>query len=239
MSLRSTLVVRPYDPRRRLLILAVVLILIVLGGWQLVKYGESRSGLDFTELREQNRELLNRVRSLEEENRELRHQVAYMARSDQIHQQAEQDLRRQMSRMQHEIHELRSEVGFYRGIVSPGEGSSGLQVQKLELRRAGAANSYYYRLVLIQALRHEQTVSGTTTLVAHGERGGDPVTLTLSELSHEGRSRHEFSFRYFQDFDGMIVFPEGFVPDRLEVSVNPRGRQSAISREFRWSALTG
>ena len=238
MSLKSTLVVRPYDPRRRLVLLAVALLLAVLGGWQLVKYGESRSGLDFTDLREQNRELLSRVRTLEKENRELRHQVAYMSRSDQIHQQAEQELRRQMGRLQEEIHELRSEVGFYRGIVSPGDSSAGLQVRELELRRAGAANSYYYRLVLIQALRHEQTVSGTATLLAHGERGGEPVTLTLAELTPGELGRHEFSFRYFQDFDGMIVFPEGFVPDRLEVSVNPRGRQSGISREFRWSTLT-
>jgi len=238
VSLRSTLVVRPYDPRRRLVVLAVVLAVVLVGGWQLVEYGERRSGLDFVDLREQNRELVSRVRALEEENRELRHQVAYMARSEQIHEQAEQELRRQMGRLQDEIHELRSEVGFYRGIVSPGDASSGLQVRELELRRAGAANSYYYRLVLIQALRHEQTVSGSVTLLAHGERGGEPVTLELSDLSHEQRSGHEFSFRYFQDFDGMIVFPEGFVPDRLEVSVNPRGRQSGISREFRWSALT-
>lgn len=239
MSLKSTLVVRPYDPRRRLLVLGVILVLAGLGAWQLVKYGESRAGLEVTDLRARNSELLERVGTLEEENRELRHRVTYMARSEEINRQAEQELREQMAQLQDEIHELRSEVAFYRGIVSPGEASSGLQVRKLELRRAGAANSYYYRLVLIQALHHEQTVSGTATLVAHGERGGEPQTLPLAELSHEGHAGHEFSFRYFQDFDGMIVFPEGFVPDRLEVTANPRGRQSAIKREFRWSALTG
>ena len=48
-------------------------------------------------------------------------------------------------------------MAFYRGIVSPEQSSAGVRVYELQLRPGSEADLYQYDLVLIQAMRHDNS----------------------------------------------------------------------------------
>ena len=63
---------------------------------------------------------------------------------------------------------------------------------------------------------------------------------TFDVLSDEGESAQlGFNFRYFQDFERELVLPDGFIPRRIMVEVNPKGRAAkVIKQSFEWSVQT-
>jgi hypothetical protein len=49
-----------------------------------------------------------------------------------------------------------------------------------------------------------------------------------------------YSFRYFQDFDRLLVLPDGFTPERITVEVRSRTRSiSSIEESFAWVTSQG
>ncbi|MCK7498116.1 MAG: hypothetical protein MZW92_51000 [Comamonadaceae bacterium] len=80
-----------------------------------------------------------------------------------------------------EINKLREELSFYRNIISPSNKVGGLQVERLNVERAGnpADNSYRYKLVLIQSLKHESTIYGRLRLQVNGAQDGKDATLVF------------------------------------------------------------
>ncbi|MBT8098819.1 MAG: hypothetical protein KJO82_03670, partial [Gammaproteobacteria bacterium] len=49
-----------------------------------------------------------------------------------------------------------------------------------------------------------------------------------------------FSFRYFQDFDRVVVLPDGFSPETVTVEVESRTRSiSSIEESFSWMSSQG
>ena len=139
--------------------------------------------------------------------------------------------------MQAKIQEQRDAIAFYRGIVSPSDGNSGLRVQDLKLTRGKAEHEFNLRLVLVQAMKHDRKVSGDVSLSVVGSQNGVETTFELAQLLvDESDSAWPFSFRYFQDFDRRIVLPDGFTPERIDVAVRSRTRSiSSIEESFVWA----
>jgi hypothetical protein len=134
----------------------------------------------------------------------------------------------------------REELAFYRGIVAPADGSSGLKIQELSVTAGPASSEYRLRLVLVMAsARHDRSVSGSVSLALEGAHDGNPVSYSLEELVGDSDAAIGFSFRYFQDFERELTLPAGFVPDRIMVEVNPKGRSAKVIRQaFEWSVQT-
>ena len=48
----------------------------------------------------------------------------------------------------------------------------------------------------------------------------------------------KFRYRYFQDFKGEVVLPEGFTPDQIQVVAQSVGSSAArIEKTYNWSDL--
>jgi len=234
------LVVRPHHPRRRA---ALALLAVLAGGgagFGLWSWGHVQAGYDLSSLREHNHRLRSALESRRAEVARLQQQVADLRQARKVDRQSGTDLRHTVEQLQDKILELRQEVSFYRGIVSPSDAQAGLSIEELRLHKAGGPHQYYYRLVLIQALKHERRVSGEVRVTAYGERDGQAVSLPLGRFEDGHKDSLHFSFRYFQELDGMFVFPGGFVPARLEVRVRPRGRGGKeVDRSYDWATLFG
>ena len=129
-------------------------------------------------------------------------------------------------------------IGFYRGIVSPSDGNSGLRVQDLKLTRGKAEREFNVRLVLVQAMKHDRKVSGDVSLSVEGVQDGVETSYDLTQLIADAADRAwPFSFRYFQNFDRQLVLPDGFMPERIKVKVRSRTRSiSSIEESFAWVA---
>lgn len=222
-----------------------VLLLIGLGvatyRWALLSAGGDwrRARAEQKTLSEARESLSSRVKVLEAKNRALREQVAFLEQSRAIDEQACKDVRESLVDMQASLTEAREQVAFYRGIVSPEDAKAGVRVQAMTLRQLQPDNVYSYKLVLIQAMRHDRAVSGSVAMLLQGLLDGTPTELAWSTLEigddvQRGRAT-PYNFKYFQELTGQIALPGDFVPTRLTVTLNPKRRGAkAVTRQYEW-----
>ena len=233
---RHRMVVRPHRPMRNGIVytLLAVLALATIGG--AFEFGRLRAGFDAAEADRESERSKDELATLERQNRELRERVALLERSSEIDREAREQVQGNLSSMQDEVLELREELAFYRGIVSPEDAQAGLRIQSFQVSPGPADGLFHYRLVLIQAIKHDRRASGRVDVTIHGVRDGQPVSLPLQELVTGGKDEFNYSFKYFQNFDGDLRLPSGFTPARVDIAVLPGGRATdAIRRALEWT----
>lgn len=234
---KSKLVVKPHRPRRTRVVRGVLLVAALLSGFVLFEYGQYRGGYNQLAADQQADTLNTRIASLNAENNRLRQRIAVLETSLQVDHEAYQQVEDTLAELQGEIQAQREELAFYRGIVSPPDGATGLQIRGVELTQGPRSDLYRLRLVLIQASRHDRRVSGVVSLSVDGAKNGTPVSYELADLVPNESEPISFSFRYFQDLEQDLVLPDGFVPDRVNIELNPRGRRAqVVRRSFDWTA---
>lgn len=229
----NRLVVRQHDPRRMLAIAAVA----GLCAWGLFEYGRFKAEHDYGTAVSEAETLQDEAEQLNARIAGLREQNAIHERSLQIERQAFKELETTVAGLQGEISELKSELAFYRGIVAPEETAEGLRIQDFSVAPNGVERGFRYKLVLTQVLKNDTVVRGTAKVSVEGTYNGKLRVFDFGELASEGSSSLNFRFRYFQNFEGDLVLPEGFNPARVLVKVDPRGRRyRTLDKVYDWPA---
>jgi hypothetical protein len=180
-----------------------------------------------------------RLRSAESEIATLRAQAeelsqrnATLTRSDQISRQANLDLQDTLSQRDEEIAGLRADAAFYDRLVGPTAKREGLNAYSAEFVNAGG-NAWKYRIVLTQTLNRGAISAGQMRLSVEGTQNGKHVALGWTQLQTQlNASGQPYSFRYFQQMQGNMTLPAGFVPLRVHVWLS--GGDAAIERDFDW-----
>ncbi len=220
---------------------AVLLVLLLLLGWRLYDVGKLHGAAELAGLRAEVRELEQLNNGLADEARGLREKIAILERSSQIDRQAAQQVKSQLGQLEEALQASREEAEFYRGIVTPGDVDPGLRIHRFDLEPGMSAGEYHYDLVLTQLKRNDKFVSGVVDWRITGMQGDEAAELALDKVSDPVVQQLKFRFRYFQDLAGTIWLPEGFVPDRVELTVLPqgKGKQAPVVQTFDWPAQPG
>lgn len=185
-----------------------------------------------------------RIRALRAEIKELGHRVEssrvrqkMAERQVDVLRQANNLLREEESNRQAEMQRLQGEVEFYQRLAGTSGSQEGLAVYELELQPTASSQVFRFVLTLTQNLRRSAVTSGTASIELEGTRDNLPVTLKWKELSGNNTARPEFSFKYFQQLDGYLTIPADFLPERVQVSLKPKGSSKTLGRNFNWSEL--
>jgi hypothetical protein len=134
--------------------------------------------------------------------------------------------------------ELKKELSFYKSIVSPEQGSRSLAIQTIQLKQ-NEEGGYYFKIMVSQRGQNDQIARGTIEVSIEGVQKGQPLTLQLAEVSKDTKNPLKFGFKYFQNFEGVMILPEAFQPDLLNVKVIPSaGKIKTVDEQFAWSDLT-
>jgi len=233
----SLMVIAERRPWQRPLVLLLALLVVGGSGWATYEYGYRRAGIDCKAALAENRELTATVGQQQDRIAELREQRALLERSRQIESQAHTQMGGTISTLQDEVAELKAELAFYRGIVSPRDASRGLRVGSFTLAPAGVEHGFRYKLVLTQVMKNDTVASGDATFSVEGLRSGKHETLQLVDLAPDRQGEFRFKFKYFQNFEGDIMLPADFIPARAVVKVSPQGKKhSAFEETFEWPA---
>jgi len=209
---------RRYSPRVKLFIASIAVVLLIVASGALYNYGLTAAGAEkFSAFRRQS-ELREEIKRIKDENLDLRETLARAQRTLQMDQVAYQELDRSLKESAKEINRLREEVSFYRNIISPDNKVVGLKVDRLTIDRAGNSpdNHYRYKLVLVQALKHDHTIYGRVRLEVNGAQDGRDATLVFPASNEKP---HNISFKYFQEFEGVMKLPRNFQPSAVKVSI--------------------
>jgi hypothetical protein len=218
----------------------VLLALLLLVGWQLYELGKVRGVAELAGLRVQVQQLKRSNKELVRETSGLRDRLAIQERSSQIDRQAAQAVRSELGQLEEALQEAREEVEFYRGIVAPGDVDPGLRIHRFDLEEDPAPGEYHYDLVLTQLKRNDKFVSGVVDWKIFGMLHDEPVVLALDGVTEPAVQQLKFRLRYFQDLAGTVKLPDGFVPNRVELTVSPqgKGKQTPVVQSFDWPGAT-
>lgn len=218
-------------------VVRVVIAALILGvGYLVYEFGRIQAGYNVVDAAQQRAAFEAEIAELENEIIALNEEIALIETHRDIEREAYADVESSLTDLQTRIQEQQDAIAFYRGIVSPADGNSGLRVQDFRLTRGDEEREYTIRLVLIQAMKHDRRVSGEVELVVEGTENGEQKSYSYADLLPEDADGGwAFSFRYFQDFDRQVVLPDGFTPERVSVHVESRTRSiDSIYENFSW-----
>jgi len=215
--------------------------LALVSGYLVFEFGRISAGYDIVDAAKDRQSYEERIMALDDEIVALNQEVALLETHREIDREAYKEVEASLMSLQAKIQEQRDAIAFYRGIVSPADGKSGLRVQDLKLMRGNAEREFVVRLVLVQAMQHDRKVSGDVNLSVEGNQDGEDRSYTFTELiPDEAEKSWSFSFRYFQDFDRQLVLPDGFTPERIRVEVRSKTRSiESIEASFPWATSQG
>ena len=216
-------------------------VLIVVCGYLVFEFGRIQANYNIVDAAAERQAFENRIGELQAEIVSLKEDIALLETHRDIDSEAYKQVEGGLTELQAKIQEQKDEIAFYRGIISPEDGTAGLRVQDLRLSRGDSERSFNVRLVLVQALKHDRKVSGDVNLIIEGTQNGELASYGYAQLLPESAERNwAFSFRYFQDFDREIVLPDGFTPERINIEVRSRTRSiSSIEESFAWTHSLG
>lgn len=232
-----SLIVKPHHPWKTRLVVVLLLVAMGVGGWSLFEFGRYRAGYDQSAARIERDALERERKHLARQVEDLREQKVVLERTSQIDRQSYSDLQTTLKNLQNEILELKEELAFYRGIVSPRDTTPGLRLQSFHVVPSGVPRHYRYTVVLTQVLKNGATTRGKVRMNIDGMRKGRQASFSLAQLSEKHINEIDYKFKYFQNIEGEIVLPAGFVAQRVTVQVLPDGRRRGkdkIEATFDW-----
>lgn len=236
----AQLIIKAHSPWKFWLKWLLFLVLVSGVSWLMFSIGLRSAGqVNFTLQQEQSR-LQEKLYHLGRENSELREKNAVLERTTQVDKESYSAIGDNLKNLQNELLELKQEVAFYRGIVTPTEAASGLHITDLTFDSLGGGKSFHFKLVLTQVMQNDYIVRGRVRIYIDGLRAGQQTQLTLSAVS-SGKLKDELAmeFKYFQNIEGDIVLPEGFVPSGVVVDVIPTVKGGTrIKKNFEWADIT-
>ncbi len=218
--------------------LAVLILVLLLSAWGIFEYGRYRAGYDRAAFGDIRQQLEQNNTALEMELRKLRKEKLDLEQTVHIEEQAYSQLRKDLLDLQDELLELKEELAFYRGIISPRDANRGLQVQRFTVTKGGEERVWHYKLVLTRVLKNRGKARGTAEIHVEGimTKSGRKTQLALGKISIPRGQKLRYNFKYFQNLEGEMELPDGFVPSRVILVLKPggKGNKTRIRKTFDW-----
>jgi hypothetical protein len=231
----SKLIIKSHHPGKYRVRIAMVVVGLVIIGWGVFKYGHSRSGYDYSQLEQERDNLQGQLESAQAKIKDQQEKIAILERASQVDKKGYSGVEQSLKDLQDEMLELKEEVTFYRGIVSPTDTASGINVADFSINHIGEGQAYRFKLVMTQTKNNTRVVRGYVRLAFEGVKDGAQVEKSLNQVSGGKLNNLDLRFKYFQNIEGEIVLPEGFLPSRVVIYVVPVGKGTTqLKKTFDW-----
>jgi cell division protein FtsB len=218
--------------RRPVAIYLLLAAVLAAGGYLSFELGRFQAGYSVLDVRREIAEYQQQLESREQAYTALERQVAVLETSREIDRETYAHVEADLADLQARIQAQQEELEFYRGIVTPADGTPGVRVQGVELLPQAGERIYLLKFTLVQATAQSQDSTGVATLRVEGMLDGAPAAHGFAELPYR--------FRYFQGMEAELELPEGFAADRIELHVVPsEPRSEPVTAVFRWSEVGG
>jgi hypothetical protein len=226
-----------------LLLIRGILFIVLAGAALYLSFelGRLESGFSLLDSRRQTEAFEATLAERDGRIEDLQRQVAIHETSREIDRETYSSIENNLAELQTLIQQQEEEIAFYRGIVTPVDGIAGLRIQNIEVEPGEFGATHLLRILLVQAIVHNERVTGSVRLSLTGKLDGREVELDLDDLRAENRGADiPYAFRYFQTLELGLILPEGLEPESLEIQVWPRTpRGETIVESFPWGVVSG
>lgn len=184
--------------------------------------------------------LESRARRLAASNTSLQTQLQGLQQQQQTDATALAGLKSTLASRDSELQKLKQEQTFYAKLIGIDGDRSGLGVHSIALTPVKGTDAWNFVATLVNTAENADAARGNLTLSVEGVRGGKLVSVGWSSLAGtNAREGIPFAFKFFQQVNGAFMLPKGFLPNRIDVTLQPKGG-AAITRKLDWKeALAG
>ncbi len=174
------------------------------------------------------------------ENEELRKQIAILDRTSVMDRHAQDEVANTIRSQREKIIQLEQDIVFYRQVVSPDSDEKGMVIGQMDINATAVPRRFRYRAVMRQYGVEDSTLVGYVNINIIGYRDGERQVIPLRDLTDdENQLDIKLGYRYFQNIEGELVIPEGFVPDQIHVAaVSTSPIEKRLNENFSW-VVTG
>lgn len=230
--------VRQHNPWRNWLIALLVLLLLAV----MFLFGRAYQAYEVSQLKLEKETLQARITELEARNGSLVKRNARLESNSRIEHDAYVQANDSLVSLQKQLLDMKEQLVFYQGIVSPEELALGVNIQSFELTKKNDLGLYSYKLVLSKRGKSNKYVKGRFDMLVKGQSNNAQQDLSLKQLKQEFSDKDtKFSFRYFQVFEGDLMLPDQFEPYDIQLKINPTTKKiKAFSETISWAqAVSG
>jgi hypothetical protein len=235
-GLPPKLVVTTYAPKRRLVTIVVLVLLVAGGVYGMFEFGRYRANYDIVAMIKERADYRGQIDAQEATISELRAKVAQLESSTVGQTREREEVQRTIGDLQAQVARANQELAFFRGIVTQNANSAEVKIQQARMVASAAANKFRIRVTLVQPMKPDTVVSGVVVLSVDGEIDGKPGRADFATLSGGKRREIPFTFRYLENIEEEITMPPGMKPEQLLVEVRSNKRGSApVQQSYVWS----
>jgi len=142
--------------------------------------------------------------------------------------------------LQAESLEQQLALRFYQKVMAPEYTANGVHIEKVILTQGISDRHIRFEVLIAQLEKRKRYIKGNLALEILGSFDGKPQVLNVSEMVKSAKDL-KVSFRFFQHVKSDFELPEGFMPERLKVTIKmPRQRSQKaanVTQEYPWNEL--
>jgi len=229
LNMQQKMVVRPdWSSRKRKTIIFMVLLTAISLIVGMYYYGYSK-GIRNVEGRELLiTDLQNNIADLASAKKDLQKKLTRLEVDRGVQKSAYKDLEKTYERVDQKNEYLNRRVNFYRSILTPKDGVSGVRIHGFKLLKTNDESKLDFELTIIQSIRHDKRANVTVKIELFGEKNSSSSELLWNPETTV------YSFRHFEVVTGSLVSSKGDMNDKyIKVTVIPGGDTSKELVEWR------
>ncbi|HEY9200136.1 MAG TPA: DUF6776 family protein [Gammaproteobacteria bacterium] len=227
-----------HKPELWLLSVLAVFAAVAVVVWGAYMYGQHTAGFDQSDYDEEIEILRQALDEQTAEKERVLRDNARLSRGSDIQKDASGKISNSLAECKDESIKLKEELTFYKNIVAPRKSEREIKINKVTVAASG--DVFNYKVALIQVGKHDVLQRGYVEISFTGRRAdGTEVSYDLPAVSvDEASKRQRFGFKYFQNFEGSIRFPEGIEPLSVNIKALPNtSRVPSVEQDYDWDEL--
>jgi len=182
-----------------------------------------------------------RLDALYEKNVQQNSRINTLEVELEVERMSNQRSQKVLKAMESQHYQVKKELAFYEKVMAPEKTADGVAVDRMSVYPTGSPHHFRFQIVLVQQQIRKRFAKGYVSFLLTGSLDNKPNQLALSNISSSTRKDLSFSFQYFQIVEGEFTLPEGFLPEKVELStILPKNRwqkYQRINESFMWNDL--
>ncbi len=235
-SKQLKMIVVPYRPWRKTMTRLGILLLVAATGAGFYYYGYSQGVFVNGDARQERDELMLQVDDMSTQLLVMQQELTNSEQANAVDRQALEEVQATIINLRETIAQLEEDVLYYKQIMSPENNETGLMIGQLDLLKTELQNRIRYRLELRQAGNNDNVVRGYANVNILGTRERQEISMPLRSLAvDEDQLDIKLQFRYFQNIQGELILPDGFIPLGVQIlAVDEANDGKTIQKNFAW-----
>ncbi len=191
---------------------------------------------DYQQLTKKHESTLATLNSLETKYQNASQGLANSSVGAEIDRQAVADVRGTVRDHKQTIAELKEEIAFYKGLMSPSDREGGLGIRSWEIYGTNVPQQFQFKLIVQQLARKHVLLNGNVTIILQGKQDGKSKNLSLHQLSEQIKTQNvSLRFKYFQYIEGELILPVGFVPENVDIVAKAeKPKKVQVEKQYKW-----